>query len=152
MQVNRNVCALRGRRHFSFPLAPRTLVRAVVLMALMVMGAGAGCSRGVSGAMAPTVSLVVDNRGYFDVNVYVVRTPGSRGRRVGNVVGGATEFFRIRESELQAGGQLVLQVRAIAGRSAWTSPSVSVNVGAVARLDVYSSPSGDLASSQFYLQ
>lgn len=156
MQTIRNNRVLQILRYAPDQLARRTArrtaLRTVVLMTVLVMSVGIGCTRGVSGALAPTVSLVVDNRGYFDVNVYVVRSPGTRGRRVGNVVGGATEYFRIRDSELQAGGQLVLQVRALAGRSTWTSPSLSVNVGAVARLDVHSSPSGDLASSQFYLQ
>jgi hypothetical protein len=114
--------------------------------------AAAGVQQACAGPSTPTITLVVQNRGYFDVNVHVMRSPMTIGSRLGTVTGGSTQTFRVRETDLQPGGLMVLQVRAIGGRSTWTSPGLTVNIGSVARLDVIATSSGNLSQSQFYLQ
>ncbi|MDQ8164113.1 MAG: hypothetical protein P3C10_16160 [Gemmatimonadota bacterium] len=99
-----------------------------------------------------TVMLIVENRGYHDVNVYAVRSEGARGTRLGTVIGNTTTTFRVRENDLQPGGIMVLQVRAIGGRSTWTTPGLLVGVGSIAKLDVVATGTTDLSQSQFYLQ
>ena len=106
------------------------LLRLTTWMAsLMVVTLLSACSLlklGGKGAPQGTVSLVVENRGYSDVVLYVVRSEGARGARVGSVNGGATVTFKVRETDLQAGGLLQLQARAIGARTAWKSCASSV--------------------------
>lgn len=98
------------------------------------------------------VTLLVNNRGYFDVNVHVLRSLGGTPKRVGQVTGNSSQRFRIARSDLQGGTVMMVQVRAISGRQAWTSPSLAVDPGTVAILDVVSTNSGDVSQSQFYRQ
>lgn len=106
---------------------------------------------GGRGSPQGTVSLIVENRGYYDVNVYVVRSEGARGARLGTVNGGATVTFKVRETDLQAGGLLQLQARAIAGRSSWLSPTLFVSAGGVVKLDLIAIGTTDLSQSQIYI-
>lgn len=99
-----------------------------------------------------SVILNVNNRSFFDVNVYVLRSPGGAGRRMGTVSGGSTATLKVPETELQPGGRLQVSVRAISGRQAWISPSVSVSTRVIARLDINATNSGDLTQSQLYVQ
>ncbi len=137
------ITALDGRRLFR-----RVALFAMLLSSVLLPA----CSKRVPGPSTPTITLVVQNRGYFDVNVHVMRSPMTIGSRLGTVTGGSTQTFRVRETDLQPGGLMVLQVRAIGGRSTWTSPGLTVNIGSVARLDVIATSSGNLSQSQFYLQ
>lgn len=134
--------------------------------ALLATVAFAGCARNkavtstgngsssISGAGTGTMSVIlnVNNRSFFDVNIYVLRSPGGAGRRMGTVSGGSAATLRIPETELQPGGRLQLSVRAISGRATWISPSVSVSTRVIARLDVNATNSGDLTQSQLYVQ
>lgn len=116
-------------------------------------GASSGTSSSTSaGAGTLSVILNVNNRSFFDVNVYVLRSPGGAGRRMGTASGGSTTTMRIPETELQPGGRLQLSVRAISGRSTWISPAVSVSTRVIVRLDVNATNSGDLTQSQLYVQ
>jgi hypothetical protein len=130
----------------------RQLVRHTVLSATLV--AGVGCARAAKNTApatrAPDVVLVVSNRGFFDVNVYVVRSAGVTGRRIATVSGGGTATIKVPDAELQPGGRLQVNVRAIGARTAWTSPTVSVGSSTVARLDVLTTNSGDLSQSVLY--
>ena len=97
------------------------------------------------------MALVVENRGYSDVIVYVVRSEGVLGSRVGAVNGGATVTFKVRETDLQAGGVLQLQARAMGARTSWTSPSLFVNSGGVVKLELIAVGTTDLTRSQIYV-
>lgn len=121
---------------------------------VLVLGSVAlmSCRKGIPGPTPPAVTLMVENRSYFDVNVWVMRSPVARGTRLGLVNGGSTQTFRVRETDLQPGGLMVLQVRAISGRTTFTTPSLSVNAGTVAKLDLIATASGNLNQSQFYTQ
>ena len=131
------------------------LLRAGAWMAsLLVVALLSACSLaklGGRGSAQGTVSLVVENRGYYDVNVYVVRSEGTRGARLGTVNGGATVTFKVRETDLQAGGLLQLQARAIGGRSTWSSPTLFVSSGMVVKLDLIAIGTTDLSQSQIYI-
>lgn len=129
----------------------RRIASMVVLMVGMV--AFTSCFRpGKGGGSQNAVTLLVNNRGYFDVNVHVLRSLGGTPKRVGQVTGNSSQRFRIAQSDLQGGTIMMVQVRAISGRQAWTSPSLAVDAGTVAILDVVSTNSGDVSQSQFYRQ
>lgn len=122
-----------------------------VLCGLLLAGA---CFKGqpALGTSDERVPLLVSNRGYFDVNIYAVRSTVVSGRRLGTVTGNSTATLMVPVNELQPGGQLALMVRAIGSRSSWMSPVVNVGAGVVARLDVYATNSGDLSQSQLFTQ
>ena len=127
-------------------------ISAPVALAFLAFSAPLACHRGSSGTSAPRVTLEVSNRGFFDVNVFSVKSPVAQPRRLGSVAGGASSTFRVPETDLQAGMVMVLQVRTIAGQTAWTSPSLTVSPSSIARLDVITTSSGDLSQSRFYTQ
>ena len=126
--------------------------RFAVLAAVAFFGMTIACGKRVPGAAAPAVTLSVTNRGYFDVNVYVLRSPVTNGTRLGSVSGGSTQTFRVKVTDLQQGTYMVLGVRPIAGRTSWTSQQLAVSIGTVAVLEVYSTSTGDLSQSRLYLQ
>ncbi len=123
----------------------------IMLLVVALLSACSLAKLGGRGTPEGTVTLVVENRGYSDVNVYNVRSEGVRGARLGTVNGGTTVTFKVRETYLQAGGLLQLQARAIGGRSAWTSPTLFVSSGGVAKLDIIATGTADLSRSQFYI-
>ena len=117
---------------------------AVLCIALVIAACG-GKSR--PGPPQERITLRVDNRGYFDVTVYAVRSAGSSGTRLGNISGGSSGTLFVRLADLQPGGRLVVRLRALGTRRTWTSPAVSVADGLRARLSVLSSNSGDMSQS-----
>lgn len=129
-------------------------LRASGAVLLLFAGAlsGTGCYKGAGGNTGNPVILLVNNRGFFDVNVFSMRSTGGSSRRLGLVNGNSTRTIQVPENELQPGGVLVLAVRAVAGRSTWTSQPVQVGSGVIARLDVITTGGGDLSQSQLYTQ
>jgi hypothetical protein len=125
-------------------LARLRSVWAVLCIALVVAGCG---GRNKPGLPQERITLRVDNRGYYDVTVYAVRSAGSSGTRLGNVSGGSSGTLFVRITDLQPGGRLVVRLRALGTRRSWTSPAVSVADGLRARLSVMSSNSGDMSQS-----
>ena len=123
---------------------------------LLLSGAllgGAGCfSKGAAGTSQPTVLLLANNRGFYDVNVYAVRSGQTAGRRLGTVTGNSSATLKVPMSELQPGNMLVVQVRSVGGRYTWYSPAVQMGSGIVARLDVVQTANGSLSQSQMYSQ
>ena len=136
------------------PLFARLQQRSTWLASWLGVALLSACALGKlvgRGAPQGTVSLVAENRGFYDVNVYVVRSEGARGARLGTVNGGATVTFTVRDTDLQAGGLLQLQARAIGGRSTWSSPTLFVSAGTVVKLDLIAIGTTDLSQSQFYI-
>ena len=121
------------------------------VLAIVLLSACSLAKLGGRGTPQGTVALVVQNRGFSDVIVYVIRSEGARGARVGSVNGGSTMTFKVGENQLQAGGLLQLQARAIGGRTAWISPTVFVSSGGVVKLDLIAVGTSDLSQSQLYL-
>ncbi|WP_373058210.1 hypothetical protein [Gemmatimonas sp.] len=129
-----------------------TAVRSGIVFLTPALFSACGAAKlGGSGSSQGTVALVVENRGFADVNLYVVRSEGARGVRLGTVNGGATVTFKVRETYLQAGALMQLQARAIGGRSSWTSPIISVSMGGVVKLELIATGATDLSRSQFYI-
>jgi hypothetical protein len=140
---NRHIRAARGLRRWS--------TRATCLLVVALLSACSLATLGGRGAPHGTLSLIVENRGYFDVNVFVVRSEGTRGARLGTANGGTTVTFKVRDTDLQAGGLLQLQARAIGGRSTWLSPTLTVGTGMVIKLDINATGTTDLSQSQLYI-
>lgn len=132
----------------------RSITRCVSLLVLAGAAAGSvGCvSKGLSGTGQSSVILIANNRGFYDVNVYAVRSGQTVGRRLGTVTGNSTATLKVPESELQAGSALVVQVRSVGGRFTWYSPAVQIGPGVIARLDVVQTANGSLGQSQMYSQ
>jgi len=127
--------------------------RMALLMLTSVLSGATGCfSKGVAGSSQPTVILLANNRGFYDVNVYSVRSGQTAGRRLGTVTGNSTTTLKVPMSELQPGNMLVVQVRSVGGRYTWYSPAVQMGSGIVARLDVVQTANGSLGQSQMYSQ
>ena len=129
----------------------RLSARATPLLVVALLAACSLAKLGGRGSPRDTMSLVVENRGYYDVNVFVVRSEGMRGVRLGTVNGGTTITFTVRDTDLQAGGLLQLQARAIGGRSTWLSPTLFVSSGMVVKLDLIATGTTDLSQSQLYI-
>lgn len=137
-------------------LAPCTLALGLLAACAKAPPVGSPSPTGsptvAAAADSASIPLVIRNRSYFDITVYVHRAVSSPGRRVATVSSGGEGTFKISTADLQAGRQLMLGVRAIAGRSAWVSPALSVGNNVVARLDVMSDSNGDLGRSVLYLE
>ncbi len=130
-----------------------TTRRRALLLLLGALAGGTGCyGKGLSGTSQPSVLLIANNRGFYDVNIYAVRTGQMTGRRLGTVTGNSTSTLKVPTSELQAGSMLVVQVRSVGGRYSWFSPAVQMGTGVVARLDVVQTANGSLGQSQMYSQ
>jgi hypothetical protein len=130
-----------------------TTRRTTVLLLSGALLGGTGCfSKGAAGTSQPTVLLLANNRGFYDVNVYAVRSGQTAGRRLGTVTGNSSATLKVPMSELQPGNMLVVQVRSVGGRYTWYSPAVQMGSGIVARLDVVQTANGSLSQSQMYSQ
>lgn len=122
---------------------------AALLFALL---SGIGCYKNTGSNSSGSVVMIVNNRGFFDVNVFSVRVTGASNRRLGLVNGNSQRTIMVPESELQPGGMLQVAVRAVAGRVGWLSPALQVGPGIVARLEVITTAGGDVSQSQFFTQ
>ena len=129
----------------------RLFTRATPLLVVALLAACSLTKLGGRGSPQGTISLIVENRGYYDVNVFVVRSEGMRGIRLGTANGGTTVTFKVRDTDLQAGGLLQVQARAIGGRSTWSSPTLSVSTCMVIKLDLNPTGTTDLSQSQLYI-
>ena len=119
--------------------------------AYLAVGLASGsCIPWKSGPEPVVTSLVVRNRSFFDVNVYVLPSIGGPATRMGTVVGTSTSTFPLHSLDLQTGGVLVVRVRAIGANSIWTSESVAVDPGVIAVLDVYTNAFGDCSTSSLH--
>jgi len=134
--------------------APFLSRRALLCLAVTTGVLGlAGCRKNAPPAASGdmTAVVVVTNRGFYDVNVYAVRSAGMAGRRLATVQGGTGTTLRVRESDQQPGGGVTLQLRAIGSRATWTSPTLNLGFGVAGRLDIVSNSGGDLRQTMFYM-
>lgn len=114
---------------------------ALSLAALLVaVGGVAGCgsSRALGGPAVPSeaTTLRVDNRGFLDMTIYVLRT-GQR-TRLGVVSGTSRATFRIPDFLVQGVQSLRFQADPIGGRRAPISEEINVRPGD--RLDLVIPP------------
>lgn len=138
----------------TLPEAPLAVRRArwAPLALLLVALSGLGCYKNAVSNSSGSVVMVVNNRGFFDVNVFSVRATGASNRRLGLINGNSQRTIMVPESELQPGGMLQVAVRAVAGRVGWLSPTLQVGPGIVARLEIITTAGGDVSQSQFFTQ
>lgn len=109
-------------------------------------------SEAAAGTASERVAVQVENRGFFDVVIYAMRSPSVQGARVATVSGGQSALVRVRSIDLQPGNRLVLRLRAVGTRYTWTTNSLPVSAGTVAKLDILTSSNGDLSRSSLYSQ
>ena len=124
--------------------------RRVLVLALALATASMACGPLRTRPQPAISSLVVRNRSFFDVNIYVLPSPAGSPLRVGTVVGSSSSTFGLAANQLQTGGYLVVQVNAIGTRSSWTSNAVGVGNGILAVLDVESDAFGDCSRSNLH--
>lgn len=129
--------------------ARRTLLAFAVVAGALGLSSCRKSAPSSSGSMGAIV--LVNNRGFYDVNIYAIRAVGVTGRRLATVQGGSTATLRIMEMDQQPGGGVMLNLRAIGARATWTTPLLNIGFGSVGRLDIQSTSGGDLSQSMFYL-
>lgn len=124
-------------------------VGTVVAFACVVV-ASASCRLGRAEPEPIATSLVVRNRGFFDVNVYSLAAQSATPARLGTVVGMSTATFPLRSRDLRPGGILAVRLHSIGTSLWWTSPEVAVGSGVLAVLDVNSDAFGDCSMSSLH--
>jgi hypothetical protein len=121
----------------------------VVALACIAI-ASAACRPGRAEPEPIATSLVVRNRGFFDVNVYSMASQSATPTRLGTVVGMSTATFPLRTRDLRPGGMLTVRLHSIGTTLWWTSPEVGVGSGLLAILDVNSDAFGDCSTSSLH--
>lgn len=128
----------------------RHRLRRYGVAALLLAPSAWSCVPGRTTAEPAISSLIVRNRSYFDVNVYLLPSAAARPMRLGTVVGTSGATFPLRAHDLQPGGMLVVQLHAIGARGSWTSDAVSVRDGVQAILDIETDVFGDCSRSSLH--
>lgn len=127
----------------------KSSVGAVLALACVAL-ASAACRPGRVEPEPIETSLVVRNRGFFDVNVYSMASQSATPTRLGTVVGMSTATFPLRTRNLRPGGILAVRLHALGTSLWWTSPEVGVGSGLLAVLDVNSDAFGDCSTSSLH--
>ena len=91
--------------------------------------------------------MIVKNNGYYDVDVYSVRTEGGAPIREGTVSGAGTRRLTIPMNDLESGHYLVVELRAIGTQYTWLSRSISLSRGDAAQLTIIMDAYGGMARS-----
>lgn len=134
------------------PTSHRLIRRLATIPAVALLASALACAgRGKPGTPQPDIPLVVHNSAFNDVIIYAVPSGADTRVRIGNVTGNSDARFSVRRSLMRAEGILVLNLRAIGSRYSWTTPSLSVQQGDAACLDIFADASGDLSRSAFYI-
>jgi hypothetical protein len=118
------------------------------------------CAMGITNACAPasqvdddvqtSYPLVVHNRSDFQVVVYSMASPWTRGMRLGEARALHDTYLKIPTSALQSNGVLAVQLHAIGSTPStgnWTSMSVRLDPDLMGQLDIYADHRGDMRMS-----
>jgi hypothetical protein len=127
----------------------RVMELALVLCAMGTITACAATSRPSEG-LNVVYPLVVNNRSDFEVVVYSMASPTTRGMRLGSARPFATSVLKIPAYALHGGDVFSVQLHAIgAVRSVpnWTSSGLRLAEGLMAQLDIVGDMSGNLRLS-----
>ena len=108
-------------------IAMRSILR-LFLFALLVAGAACTQQRNGQPAPQPTTTVRVQNQAWLDVNIYVVRTGGSR-QRLGSVTSASTAVFRIPDTAVGMGRDLRFLADPVGSRSVASSFNMFVRPG-----------------------
>lgn len=129
----------------------RVTEMALVLCAMGTISACATQSRNsVSGVQRVEYPLMVNNRSDFEVVVYAMASPTTRGMRLGTARPFAKTVLNIPRNALMGQDQFAVQLHAIgAVRSApnWVSYSTVMTEDLMAQLDIVGDMSGNLRMS-----
>jgi hypothetical protein len=127
----------------------RAMNIALVLCALGNITACAARSR-PSNDFGDAYPLLVNNRSDFEVVVYAMASPSTRGMRLGTARPFATTYLKIPAYALQSQDLFAVQLHAIgAVRTVpnWTSATTVLNENLMAQLDIIGDRSGNLRLS-----
>jgi hypothetical protein len=127
----------------------RVMELALVLCAMGTMNACAAASR-ASEDLRVVYPLQVDNRSGFEVVVYAMATPTSRGQRLGTARPLGTTTLFVPQEALMSQQWLAVQLHAIGAPPSvpnWVSYQTIVKPNVMAQLDIFGDPTGNLRMS-----
>lgn len=127
----------------------RVMELALVLCAMGTLNACAPVSR-TSEDLRVGYPLLINNRSDFEVVVYAMASPTTRGQRLGTARPFATTYMEIPGHALQSQEVFAVQLHAIgAPRSVpnWVSQGLVLNERLMAQLDITGTMAGDLKMS-----
>jgi hypothetical protein len=127
----------------------RSLGALAAVAAVVLLGACFRKGKGVQPAQAPVV-VVVSNRGYFDVVVYVLPSASGDAMRLGMVTGFSRAALSVRPTQLQPGGTLAVRLHPFGTPFVWDTPGITVSPGDHVALDVYTDSDGNPNRSVLY--
>jgi hypothetical protein len=128
----------------------RRVIEALVLCAMGSLAACAPASRTSSTSPRVEYPLLVNNQTDFEVVVYAMASPTSRGQRLGTARPFAKTVLSIPEHALQSSDMFSVQLHAIgASRTIpnWVSQGTVLNQNLMAQLDIHGDMSGNLRMS-----
>ena len=128
----------------------RRVMEALVLCAMGSLAACAPASRTSSTSPRVEYPLLVNNQTDFEVVVYAMASPTSRGQRLGTARAFGKTVLRIPEHALQSSDMFAVQLHAIgASRTIpnWVSHGLFLNQNLMAQLDIHGDMSGNLRMS-----
>lgn len=105
---------------------------AALLLALLAAGACGKAGRGPR--PAPPLEVRVTNQNRADINLYLLR--GGTRTRLGTVVSGNSNTFRVRHMPNMVVQQLGFEVQRIGAEGVYSLPRVTVTVGQTVRIRV----------------
>ena len=128
----------------------RRVMEALVLCAIGSLTACAPASRTSSASPRVEYPLLVNNRTDFEVVVYAMASPTSRGQRLGTARPFGKTVLSIPDHALQSSDMFAVQLHAIgASRTIpnWVSQGTVLNQNLMAQLDIHGDMSGNLRMS-----
>ena len=128
----------------------RRVVKALVLCAMVSLAACAPAARTPSANPRVVYPLLVNNLTDFEVVVYAMASPTSRGQRLGTARPFGKTVLNVPEHALQSSDMFAVQLHAIgASRTIpnWVSHGTVLNQSLMAQLDIHGDMSGNLRMS-----
>jgi hypothetical protein len=128
----------------------RRVMEALVLCAMGSLTACAPASRTSSTSPRVEYPLLVNNQTDFEVVVYAMASPTSRGQRLGTARPFAKTVLSIPQHALHSSDMFAVQLHAIgASRTIpnWVSQGTVLNENLMAQLDIHGDMSGNLRMS-----
>jgi hypothetical protein len=122
---------------------------ALVVFAMGSTNACAPASQ-VDDDVATSYPLLVHNRSDFQMVVYSMASPGTRGMRLGEARPLRDTYLKVPSSALQSNGVLAIQLHPVGNTPSmgdWTSRSVQMDADLMGQLDIVATPRGDMRMS-----
>ncbi len=124
---------------------------ALLGVAVTLLAAGGCLAKPKHPVPAPLpVTLDIVSHAFADIDVLVVASPGSSGLRLTTISGFSKATVRLRTMQLQPGGVLQLELRAIGSNTRWLTTALPVSPGEHVVLDISADANGNLSRSMLY--